>query len=332
MLLLNSTLISAQKNRQFSYWDDLTLVDSSKKIVLADTMTIIYSHRKMHAQQKEFLSQEYDTSQQAHVLLAVCKNLKWTFYQMKDLSSAMMYLPKNKNWCFYIEGFGKTFPLAHYRAAGLATQYNLNVVIYDYPSYNEHKNVIANYFLTLKTAKKSSAQLPTFLKLMAQFTTEYKAKNNNTHFSLLVHSMGNIIVKEAVESKLLNGLQQPIVDRLILNNPCVKAKHHENWVDSIPWAQEVFIHHNKKDRQLMGAYLLQKQKMLGKIAKQGNSKKAYYVDFYKLMGSQHNAFLNKPAYPKIPSIAQEYYSNLFTGQIFPFYSLSILQNNKAFKL
>lgn len=325
------TACTSQKADYKGFWNDLRLADSGEKIMITDTISVIYSIRTLNRSHKEFMTNEIDPNGKVCILLATCKNLKWTFYELPNLDSAMSFLPNKKDLVIYVEGFGKTFPLSTFRTAGVSAQYNVNVLMFDYPSYHDEKNILVNYGLTEKNAKKSAPFLGNLLTHVQEAKASKKPWVTNKNTTLFVHSMGNIIIKEAVKKGKFQNLETALLNRVVLNNPCVPALQHKNWVDSINFAPEIFIHHNKEDKQLRGAFLIQKQKMLGSVDQHKNSK-AFYIDFNPLMGEQHNAFFNKPDHPNIPDLAQNYYAKLFSGSTFPFTELKTTLEKNAYFL
>lgn len=313
-LIFNSQFICGQKEN-FLTWNNLVLADSTQVPFVADTMTIIYSSRKLINDSTKFMSDNLSLGGEPTVFLAVCKNLKWTFFPVNNLQIAMNYFPKSKSWVYYVEGFGKTFPIAHYRAAGLSTQYNVNVVMFDFPTYDDTKNLISNYYLAEKNAISCSRNFSDFLIDVEKAKREVAELCVDCQHTLFIHSMGNIVLKAAIEQEYIANKKVVLFDKVVLNNPCVPSKQHHIWTDKIYFTKNVVIHHNKQDRQLLAATLFQRTLMLGKITKTGKSTQSIYVDFNALMGNKHNAFLNKPGYTNVPDQAQEYYYSLFTKSI-----------------
>jgi hypothetical protein len=230
---------------------------------------------------------------------------------------------------FYIDGYGKNFPLSMFRSAGLANTYQTNVVVFDYPSYHSDYGVFKNYRWIKKTAKKSALPLSVFLKKVE--TSEFVKIDwlFNSYNVLFFHSMGNIILKEMVQKNFYENSKSGFFNRLVLNNPCVASYEHEKWIDKISFANEIFIHHNPLDKTLKGAVLMEVKPILGRYRDKAKGNKAFYINFEQLVGKEHNAFYNKTNLPKILNQSFDYYTPLFQGKSFPFTWMLNLKNSKS---
>ena len=320
-ICFNSTKLSgtnAHKVLLDSYWKDITLANTNDSVLVSDTMSVLYSTRKFDPNKIDFFDEIVDPNGKITIVLAVCKNLKWKVYVCKSLDNACAFLPKKNSFLFYVEGFGKNFPLTMFRSSCVSNLYQNNVVLFDYPSYNTSIGVLPNYYRVKKTAKNSA---PAFVEFLKSIESSNFIKIDwlfNTNNVLFFHSMGNLILKEMVQKDFDSVLKSGTINRLVLNNPCVSSYKHQKWIDKITFTDQIFIHHNPADKQLKGASFLEGQKILGRFNSTPKSKKAIYINFEPLVGDEHNAFFNKPGLQKIPDESFNYYNALFQGKSFPF--------------
>lgn len=319
----------AQTNKDYAqWWLKIELASDDEKPFKSDTMVVMQTTRQIiHSEKgKAFFNHTSAPNNKLTTLLAVCKNQYWKIFIMSDIDEAMKMMPLKKDLVFYIEGLGKNFPIAMYRAAGLTTQYDVNVIMFDYPTVNESIGLIRNFYFAEKSSKKSADTFAEFLKTLQDFEKQKSPWILNKNKTLFIHSLGNVMLKEAVVKNLLKDLQPQFLNRLVLNAACVKQHKHVKWIDSIHFASEKFIHYNKKDIQLLGARLLKHQLMLGALPKKPFSTKTYYIDFVSILGKQHNGYLNNPGISNVPFYSHKYYHSLLHGEDIPFSNETLFEN------
>jgi hypothetical protein len=308
-----------QSKKQLSYtqwWTNIELASSNEMPFASDTMLVMQTTRQLINSEKgkAFFDHTTAPNGQQTTLLAVCKNEHWKIFIMPNINAAMQLMPLKKDLVFYIEGLGKNFPIAMYRAAGLTTQYDVNVIMFDYPTLNETKGLIKNYYFAEKSSRKSASAFSIFLSTLQDYEVHGAHWIVQKHKSLFIHSLGNVMLREAMVQNMLSDLNPLFIHRLILNAACVKQRKHAQWIDSINFAAQKFIHYNKKDIQLLGARLLTHQLMLGALPKKPFSSETYYINFESILGKQHNGYLNNPGISFVPEYSTKYYNSLLHGQ------------------
>jgi hypothetical protein len=334
LILVSATFSRAQKNKGSRYeawWKNIRLASADEIPYTTDTMLVMYSTRYFHANKPHFFDHAADPSGKITILLAVCKNEQWKMFIMPTLDSAMSFIPVKKDIVFYVEGLGKNYPIAMYRAAGMTTQYQVNVIMLDYATLHESRRLIRNFYFAQKSSRNTANTLAHFLSELEQNDIKQKQWISGKNKTLFIHSMGNAMLKEAMQKKLLKDIGPDFLNRLVLNAACVNQARHATWVDAIHFSKEIFIHHNQKDFELLGAHVLTHRLKLGAKPKKPWSKKAVYVDFANVLGPQHNAFLNKPGIRSIPQSSSDYYQGLLHGDPTLFSNTRLLEVRKANK-
>ena len=320
LLLIQCPINAQKKGNRFmpieQLWSIVKLADSTEKPVVRDTMVVMYTNRVLIDSSKYFFSHEIDHERPMLPLLATCLNQQWTVFRMPSIDSAMQFLPSDRALVIYVEGLGKNFPIAMYRAAGMTTQYQVNVLMYDYPTLNERYDLIRNYYFAERNSKNNSEGYKDFLLQLIQYKADNRSWISGKSTTVFHHSLGNAMLKEGVKEGYFDHLPDSAFDRLVLNAACVPQWNHRKWINKLSYAKEIYIHYNKGDFELLGATLLKHRYILGSRPIKRTSH-AVYIDFNPLLDRKHNGFLNKPGRPKVPREAHEYYEALLQGKANP---------------
>ena len=313
LVLITLTTSKASNNKFEKYWDKIFL--SNEKPVVSDTMYVMVTTRCFFPNSKIVFNDKVDIENKPKVVLVVCNKLKWNLHIMKDLDEAMSFLPQKKDLVTYVEGVGKTFPLALFRSAGLTTQYNINVIMFDYPSLKESFSLAKGYYYSIKNIQKANKYFFDFLSKMQSYkqsSAKWIANKNNI---LFVHSMGNRLLKETIINNTISNLDTNLFNHLVINAPCVKQKEHSKWVNSIQFARNIFIIYNKRDKRLKSALLLSPKMLLGLKVHKPFASKAIYIDMKNVLNGMHNGFIYNPYMGTIPSKSKEFYTWIFNGNL-----------------
>jgi hypothetical protein len=238
----------------------------------------------------------------------------WNVIPVDDLKTAIAYLPeKDKDWVIYTEGMGKLFTSATDRAMRMNAQYDVNVIMLDYPSIHAKWRRTRNYYFSkhyASIAYKDFAPVIDSVKILK--TTSQMGSGS---INLFFHSMGNIVLEKMVLNNKIQFLNQnKWVDNLVLNAPCVRQYHHARWLNKIDFAKRTYVLYNPKDFTLGGAYFMSRWNQLGMKVKRPLSEKATYINFEKLVGKRHSNFLNLRRYPAQPKAAVNIYGELLHGE------------------
>jgi hypothetical protein len=237
----------------------------------------------------------------------------WHLVKTNSLSEAIRYLPSmSKDWVIYTEGMGKMFTSDLDRGMQMAAQYNVNVLLLDYPSIRADVGSIHNYKFAIRNARIAYKD---FVPVLDSFKILRKAnKLGSGHLSLFFHSMGNNVMREIVKHNLVfmfNG--EAWVDNLVLNAPCVQRKKHKQWVDQINFAKRIYIIYNAHDGTLKWARLAGFHQILGEHVKKPISSNAIYINFNKLCGADHSNFVSLYSRSPIKPEAKKFYGDLLHG-------------------
>ncbi len=318
MILLGNAFCYGQKNAGEekdlylqSLWNTIDFAPPNEEPVRSDTMLVICTIRTFDPSSKQPFRNEIDSLQTIRYLLVTRSMGRWRLYLMPSLQRAASYLNPEKNLVLYVEGMGKTFTVNLYRAAGLSLQYNVNTIVLDYPSVHPGRSLVHNF----KTAKRNSTNAyhaySVFLKTIQENKNGKEKWIYGRQTTLFHHSLGNRMLEKAMEANSLSEIEPSLVDRLILNAPCVDQNQHAKWISNINFANQIVVHYNVKDMQLYWASVLTFHKQLGRKAKKPYAAKVQYVHFNEVAGRQHNLFLSRPGGPGIPKPAYAYYKMIF---------------------
>jgi uncharacterized protein YchJ len=290
-------------------------VGNDAPAVATDTCLVFVSNRHLTPDSLRFVDEFVDTAALKYFFLEREAG-KWKVYQEATLADAMLRLPVKRDIVLYAEGMGKVFTANVLRAQLMNTQYNVNVVMFDYASVNSTYRPNKNFNFARENARLSARQ---YYKLLLQIQQARKQEEpwiSGVRFTTFSHSMGNIIMREMMLTQNLQPLNDyPFIDNLVLNAACVPQKGHAAWVEQMKFAHSVYIHHNRKDIQLKGAHLLTMKKQLGEKISGRKASNAIYVNFHDAVGFKHTYFMNFPYREyRIPPELANYFSKLFTGE------------------
>ncbi len=256
-----------------------------------DTAIIVASNRaRQENDSLRFMSEEADTEGIKYFFVYALEG-KWHVLPVAGLKKAISYMPHpNRDWVVYTEGMGKIFTTGIDRGMRMTTQYDVNVILLDYPSIRTDRKRTRNYYFAIRHARSAYKDFVPVLDTIKWLRT--KKEMGNGHLSLFFHSMGNIVAYKTVVSKQINRLNNTVwVDNIILNAPCVPTKGHVEWVDKLNFAKRIYIHYNPRDYTLQGAHLMSLKKQLGERVEHPISKKAVYINFNSITDRGHSNFL-----------------------------------------
>ncbi|RPE13323.1 alpha/beta hydrolase [Chitinophaga lutea] len=284
--------------------------------VTSDTCLVFVSNRYIHPDSLRFADEYLDTASLKYFFLAKAGG-KWQVFQAASLADAMEHMPRGKDIVVYAEGMGKVFPANVARAKLMATQYNVNVIMFDYASINNSYKPSRNFKFARHNAKMSARQYFALMRELQQAREARAPWIDGARLTTFYHSMGNIILEEMVRQLdigTLNG--QPFIDNLVINAACVPVKRHAEWVERIGFARQVYVHYNRTDLQLKGAHLLMMKRQLGeKVKPRARAGNAVYVNFHSMVGWQHSYFMNFPNNEfRLNPAMVAYFSRIFNGQ------------------
>lgn len=277
---------------------DTALVVISNRIPANDTLRYMSEHRDEKA---------------LHYFFVFTRNGDWNVLPTQTLEEAIKYMPdKNKDWVLYTEGMGKLFTSDLQRAIAVAGQYDVNVMLFDYPSITTTKKSLGNYFFAIGNARHAYLDFAPAFAHVKQLREDKKMGNGK--LSMFFHSMGNHVMRQTVKHGKLEAINNTVwVDNLIFNAPCVPRRGHKRWINRIDFAKHIYINYNNNDFTLGGAYLVSKKIQLGQKPVRNISKKATYINFNTLVDKGHSNFLSIPGREPIKPAALHYYNIVLHG-------------------
>jgi hypothetical protein len=224
---------------------------------------------------------------------------------IKKLDEATGYLPKNRDFLVFVDGFGKSFNQILERGFELTRRFDINMVIFDWPTdiqslketINASDEVAANFVIAMN-------------KLNALHENNYQSSS----VSAIFHSMGNYIIKNITNRHLLKYMPKNLFSNIILNAAAVKQENHANWVEKLTIQKRIYITFNNEDKTLKGAKLLRFANQLGLGYKGRKAVNAQYVNFSKVASTEHNLFLGKTASEKNNRYIYSFYDQAVHGK------------------
>lgn len=312
--VLSSAIVGLSIPRKYTIynnWSNIKLVDTLVADQLSDTLVAFCSNRGFHHGKEQFLdfSIHHDS---LTFFLATFKKGTWWVDKVQNLKAALYYFP-DRDYVAYVEGMGKTFPLNLQRSSAMAAQYNVNVIMFDYPSIHPEKSMFGNFRFAYNNAENSWKSYYRFLEDIRLLREGKNEPLFGQEITLFHHSMGNLMIRKLMEQKQ-DAFNDKIFDNLVLNAACVPQKNHKEWVEKIGFADRIYINYNRKDYQLNGAMLLTFDKMLGTRPGKPFADNAIYVDFHDLVDKRHSNFLNIEGREAIPRKAHYFYFSLLHGE------------------
>lgn len=226
-------------------------------------------------------------------------NKKFKVDQIEKIMKVLLKRDQdNKNIIFYIHGRGKHPNKGVRYLPEIEKRYNANVIMYHWPSW---KNAISR---PVENAVKSAKHLSTSLGLLNQFKNDNKYDLNNRKFSLMFHSMGNIVFKSFVENFYLGDYSNDFFQSIILNASDIPLKKHSVWLNKVNFSEEIYITFNKNDSILKASKIHDYTRFdlggtrlglrLKEFFKQTTlSYRAKYFDLSLVAGIGHRHFLMK---------------------------------------
>jgi hypothetical protein len=310
VFLLVANFLCAQKGPYLDYthcsWNKIQFVKGY--LPDADTGVVFVSTRNYFPGKDEFLSVDYDTSTTLHYFNIYFKKNSWVCVPRENLQEAMNAVSKKEHAVVFVEGFGKTFPGNVDRATRFARCYNVTTIMFDWPTFDPRYRRIKNFKMTRRNSQKVAKAFSFFLSEL----DEFKNKQNFKHISIILHSMGNLLLQHSVKNNYIK-LKDTLFENIVLNAACVPQRKHKQWVEKINIQQRIYITRNNHDKTLNGAKLITFRRQLGERARGPYALNATYINFSAVLDMEHNYFLYTgvlKAHPNIKAV----YNDIFFGR------------------
>jgi hypothetical protein len=215
-----------------------------------------------------------------------------------------------KNIVFFLHGRARHVEEEWKTLPTLENSYNARVVMFRWPAWSS---------LITRPVDRALESADEFAEAL-QGIKRYKEANpdifHNKKITLLVHSMGHIVMREFVEnfheSELNGGNGEKLLDNYVSVGADIGMNDHAAWMSRIDFVQKKFITMNNKDYMLILSYILDlkdRNPYLFKlglgfnttIMKKEKIKKildpdATYIDLSQSLGGDHRYFESKKSF------------------------------------
>ncbi|NME66528.1 alpha/beta hydrolase [Flammeovirga aprica] len=236
------------------------------------------------------LSHEIDTSDVKYLIVTSNKaNPKVKIYSTFHEAFSKI---KHNNLVMHVHGFGQDFNATLRSGITLQKNYDINLILFDVPTETVSFNIFSEFKRSKKYFKQSTKNFDDFLN---DYEVSAKYYNVNDKPILFLHSLGNYLLEEYIQSGTYDYNEKlAVFENILINAPAVKKKHHAEWIEKIDEDINVYITINKKDFTLKGAEFITMTRQLGssKIKQKHLASNASYLTFHTLAGSEHNYFIN----------------------------------------
>ncbi|MEM9567418.1 MAG: alpha/beta hydrolase [Cyanobacteria bacterium P01_E01_bin.34] len=202
---------------------------------------------------------------------------------------------QSRNCLIFCHGFNTSFKGALDAAYQIEQAYDLEVALFTWPSDGK----VTNYLSDKQQALESLLAFDRFFEKLRGYFLKYRDRNCGQKFSLAMHSMGNFMFENLIESRAYQG-ETHFLDNIILLSADVNNPGHETWIDLVKCRNRLFVTINEEDfaLNLSDSKSGEEQKArLGNTIRNLSSSNAFYVDFTDAahVENQHNYFSSKAA-------------------------------------
>ncbi len=220
------------------------------------------------------------------------------------------------NWLVFVHGDAKTLEQSILRGLKIQKLYNINVIVFSWPSRDLSIHGIKNFKISQSHVAESLGHFVKVLEFVHLFREKNPSFLKEQKISLFFHSLGNLYMKKFIENDLQKSFPDRLFDNIILNAAAVNQKNHKEWVEKLNMQNHIFIISNKHDFNLKGARIFTSDgKQLGEKIKLPLASNASYINFDKAIGFRfptgytHTYFIGEMATENI----KEFYSTIFHG-------------------
>lgn len=309
LFIFYSVVRAQSSGYTFCDWNKITLTDnySAKE---GDTCIVFASTRNYFPEKEEFFDYDLDTSGTLHYMNVYFSGNKWICSPKKDLEEAMSAMVADKDIVVYGEGMGKDFTANIDRATRFTRLYDVNTIMFDWPTFRPYLSGGKNYRTArLESKKVSRSMVKLFNEIKAQ---KQRNKTGSSNISLILHSLGNRLIKEAVINDYID-IKEKLFSNIVLNAACVKMRFHKLWLEKLDIQDNIYLTHNNHDRTLNLARIAGLSKRLGMHTRWRKAKNATYLNFSKILSVEHNYFLMRNVLREHPGLKEMYY-DIFHGK------------------
>ncbi|MCR6639288.1 MAG: hypothetical protein NVV82_09960 [Sporocytophaga sp.] len=303
--IIGSPATSQVKEPGYTYipWERIKINDIEKKE--SDTVVVIITTRKFSLDKTQIFSKDQDSPGHLHYVVARLKNKTWNLEIKHSFEEAALAMPSNKDFLFYVHGDGKTFPDVLEGGLRMSILYGVNFVAFDYPTRDETLPFWKNFHTSIVNVNNA---VTSFGKMINEVKTYRALYDNNIKYTMLLHSLGNELIKNSP------GFQHSsiVFENIVMNAPAVKQRKHSKWVENIALQKNIYIISNRRDIILTGAYFLTFKSYLGKKHRRPLAQNATYVSLDNVAGHKHSFFIDIELLNLSPSV-KHFYDQILHG-------------------
>lgn len=278
----------------------------------ADTTIVVATNRFHTRDPLRFMSEERGNGELLYYFVYAHEG-QWHILKVKDLETAVSLMPdKTRSWVVYTEGMGKIFTSELNRGMMMSSQYDVNVLMLDYPSITTTKKIFGNYFFSLINARNNYKDYAPVLEKIKRLKLSGEMGSGN--LTLFFHSMGNYLARQTVKKKKLAPINDTVwTSNIILNAACVPQHGHAKWMNKIKFADDIYVNYNPEDMTLKWPEIINKKRQLGRRIGKSTHYKVHYVNFNNLVGDGHSYFLTLQGRQPVNKTVWEYYNVTLHG-------------------
>ena len=141
----------------------------------------------------------------------------------------------------------------------------------------------------IKEAHESAPYFQEVIKRLAQYRKSHP-ETKAINISLLVHSMGNLVLRKAMDNFELSSEKDPVFTNILLTSSDEDAEEHNLWVEKLSASGTILITINKHDATLRLSNHPNGKNPLGLSPKPPLATNAYYLDLTGFVGKVHRIF------------------------------------------
>ena len=182
------------------------------------------------------------------------------------------------DWLVFVHGDSKTLSAAAKRALEIQSNYEVNVIVFSWPSRIEEKGGWKNFKTSTMHIEEGVDEFFILLEQIESWRFENQDYFTHQNLSILFHSLGNYYLERLVKQDLLQDMDHQVFDNLILNAAAVNQKNHRFWLNEINIQERIIVNSSDQDYILKGVKLLKGwERQLGEDVKKGYASNATYV-------------------------------------------------------
>jgi hypothetical protein len=240
--------------------------------------------------------------------VATCAGSTWELAETGSFLQAMQAADNGRDILFFIDGHGKSLPLALQRAYQISMRYDITVVLFDWPSMNR------NFNKSLARVRRCAGNFYNSLLMLSDYRDNYMAQGQS--LSLITHSLANYFVSYTVVGGSNQFINAPIFDNVVLHTAAIRSKEHAQALTPLKLGKQLYIITNENDFILRGATMLTTGVMLGNKAIAPYVERAEYYDFTPIAGNAHSFFAGLFEFEHNHPFVFSFYGTIFKGKKF----------------